>query len=301
MKQFTVYNLQFTIKKMRFPILVVFFLFFTFYILHSTYYIPIAFASCITQSSNPRVQDGLISATAISTNFGSNIGKCAEGNQTSFAPFKIPSYADLKSLYFDQSKQVSLKHTIAADADGNTHQGNDGSPIDVRMSSGIYYFTGNLIIDNGVNCGINLGGGTAIVFIEGNLTINCDLAYNNNNGLVFVVNGNVRIDKSVTLINAVIISQGIIYTATDKLPTPPILACSHISGSRIQTGQLVINGSLISLNRDAAVTSPIEFCRILNGSANNTTPAEQINQQPKYLVILKDLFSDTLQKWSEIQ
>ncbi len=57
--------------------------------------------------------------------------------------------------------------------------------------------------------------------------------------------------------------------------------------------QLVINGSLISLNAD----TPIQFKRNL---ADNISAAEKINHEVKYLVLLRNLFSDTLERWSEV-
>ncbi|MBU1000252.1 hypothetical protein KKE78_02560, partial [Patescibacteria group bacterium] len=106
------------------------------------------------------------------------------------------------------------------------------------------------------------------------------------------VGGNVLIDKSVTQVDAVIISSGKIYTATNASANP--IAITTCSSSSVPAGQLVVNGSLISLDS----SKPIEFCRKL---ANNSQPAEQIIHQPKYLIILRNLFADTMEKWSEIQ
>ena len=103
------------------------------------------------------------------------------------------------------------------------------------------------------------------------------------------------IDKSVKLINAVIISDNTVYTAVDLLANPPVTTCiKNNIDVGASTNALTINGSLISLKEGSIV-----FCRKLTDDF--LWPAEKINQEPKYLVILKDLFSDTLQKWSEIQ
>lgn len=158
----------------------------------------------------------------------------------------------------------------------------------------IYNINGNLTL-NGNIAGNAAQDRTGVIFVNGTLNINANYTYGSNtSGTVFVVKGNVNINQSVTRIDAVIISEGIIYTAgggcatnsvTEKSPGVPIEA-------------LTINGSIISLNQDPALTTPaIKFCRTL---LNNSLPAEKINHQVKYLVILKDLISDTWQKWSEI-
>ena len=98
-----------------------------------------------------------------------------------------------------------------------------------------------------------------------------------------VVKNNVNIDVGVKQIDAVIMSAGKIYTAGSGCATNNVET----------TNALIVNGSLISLDPGAIV-----FCRTLT---NNSQAAERIYQQPKYLVILRNLFADTLQKWSEIQ
>lgn len=102
-------------------------------------------------------------------------------------------------------------------------------------------------------------------------------------GTVFIVKGDINIASSVTRVDAVLIAEGTIYTegaGCEKSSLP--------AGS-----QLTINGSLISLNP----LKPPRFCRTLS---NNSQAAEVINHQPKYVVILRHLMSDTLQRWSEI-
>lgn len=155
----------------------------------------------------------------------------------------------------------------------------------------IYQFTNDVIIDNQ---GDITGANTGVVFIQGNLNIGPlpgkTLKHGNKkSGLVFVVKGNVNIHQSVEEIDAVIIAEGIICTAYDGT------AC--LDGNT-QTPQLTINGSLISLNQNNPA-EPIRFRRNL-GADNVATPAEKIVYQPKYLVILRDMLSDTFQKWSEV-
>lgn len=152
-------------------------------------------------------------------------------------------------------------------------------PPPVTVTGKIYNFTGDLTINTNITVAV-----AGVIFVDGELTINTNLTHTSNNaGLVFVVKGDVNINPAVTEIDAVIISSGKIYTAGEGCTKNLI---------NVGTDALVINGSLISLDQGAIV-----FCRTLT---DNTEAAEEINEQPKYLVILRDLFSDTLQKWSEV-
>lgn len=286
---------------MKFPILITFFLFTTFYILHSTYYIPIVSAqNCTTDT---RVTSGLITTPSITGKFGvDSTGKCIASNQTSFAPFKIPSYADLKSIYYTQSKAVGKISPI--DNNTTTYTTN---PALITTTNTIKNYSGSIWISNGADSNstditsISPGTndlnytytGAAIIFVDGGLSIFQNIIGTSGNGLVFIVGADVVIDKLVTRIDATIISAGTIYTAGT--------GGNSCTTSSVDVGNstkaLTINGSLVSLDSG----EPPVFCRNLTGADNNSYPAEKIVQQPKYLVILRDLFSDTLQKWSEVQ
>lgn len=160
----------------------------------------------------------------------------------------------------------------------------------------IWNITGNLTLNCSTPACIS-GFKTGVVFVGGNLNINNNYTYGGTDttvapliGTVFVVKGNVNISQNVTRIDAVIISEDTICTAYSGT------AC--LDGQTI-TPQLTINGSLISLTESA----PIKFRRKLGETGalkDSTDPAEKINHQVKYLVILRDLLSDTYQKWSEI-
>ena len=209
--------------------------------------------------------DGLVTSPSISGKFGTT-GGCIVDPKTAFVPFRIPTYADLSSKYYDQSKLP--KNTLAGSLPGSFSQ------------DGIYKSNGLVTIN-----GSPTGDGTELIFVEGKLNIVSNLVYHTsdvNGGLVLIVRDDVVIAPTVTQVDAVIISSGTIYTAGEN--------CLKNS---ITTGQLVINGSLISLSPDKTM----QFCRQVG---DNFEPAEVINAQPKYLVLLRSLMSDTLQKWSEI-
>lgn len=229
--------------------------------------------SCPIQSHNPRAE-GLISAPSAAPNFGNPAGRCVISSQAAFNPLEIPNYATLRSLYYTQSKSPPNKYTALP------------APLTFN-GDGRYSLSGDQTISSSPS-----GSGTEVIFIDGNLTINNDISYHTNDGnggLVFVVSGNVNIDTSVRQIDAVIISSGSIYTAGASCTTNNVTESNP--GTPISA--LTINGSLVSLEPGSII-----FCRNLADDAN---PAEIINQQAKYLVILRDLYADTVQKWSEVQ
>lgn len=241
--------------------------------------------ACLTQSPNPRVMGGLITTPSFSgmNNFGNDTGICVTDPKAAFAPYNIPTYEDLKSMYFDQSKS-----TRKSTRSGDTNQGHITGLVQASDTDRLIYVNGSLTISGG---GFLNGKPTIpiVIFVQNDLTINNNLnfAYNSpNGGLVFVVGGDVSIDEGITQINAVIISAGTIYTADSDCSTSSVEVGDN-------TNALTINGSLISLDPGSIV-----FCRTLT---DNSSPAEIISHQPKYLVILRNLFADTLQKWSEIQ
>lgn len=211
----------------------------------------------------------LVSTPDLTGNFKSSSGTCIVDPKAASLPFRIPGYDDLKSLYYDQSK--ATKSTISA-----------VSSSTVFSRDHVYYSNTNLTVS-----GSPTGSGTQVIFINGNLTFSSTGNYSYGSateGTVFVVKGDVNIDPTVTRIDAVIITSGTICTAYNGVSCPADQTAQ----------QLVINGSLISLNG----SNVIKFRRKL---LNNSQPAEKINYQIKYLVILRNLISDTFQSWSEIQ
>lgn len=212
----------------------------------------------------------LVSTPDLTGNFISSSGTCIVDPKAAFLPFKIAGFDDLKSLYYDQSK--ATKSTISSVSSSTVFSGDS-----------VYYSNTNLTVN-----GSPTGSGTQVIFINGNLTFSSTGNYSYGSateGTVFVVKGDVNINPTITRIDAVIITSGTICTAYIGISCP---------ADNQTAQQLVVNGSLISLNG----SNVIKFRRKL---LNNNQPAEKINYQIKYLVILRNLISDTFQNWSEIQ
>lgn len=97
--------------------------------------LPTVYAeSCLTQTTNPRA-DGLISVPDISgssSKFGNTTGTCVVDQKAAFATLKIPTYEDLLSLYFTQSK---LGPTQKKELTGPQTQDSANSPINLEGPS----------------------------------------------------------------------------------------------------------------------------------------------------------------------
>ncbi|MEK7617488.1 MAG: hypothetical protein AAB414_05575 [Patescibacteria group bacterium] len=234
--------------------------------------------------------NGLISAPSISGQFPTT-GGCIINPKAAFAPFKIPGYDDMKSLYYTQKNPASVNKVPVSDS--ATQANLNATQDSVYLISGDLNLTGNLTAS-----------GMQVVFVDGKLNIGPiignQFTYGSSaagNAVVFIVQGDVNIDSTISKIDAVIISAGNIYTASTVSGGTAITCASN---SVTTAPALIINGSLISINPDTVSSSShIIFCRDLQG-LNSTTAAETINNQPKYLVLLRNLLSDTLQKWTEV-
>ena len=239
--------------------------------------LPAVFAqNCFSPSATPRAE-GLITTQSLIGKFTTSSGACIIDLKTAFAHFKLKTFEDLKFTHFDQynGPKVTITSTTLPSIANDT----------------AYFRDGNLSISSAI-----AGSGTAVVIIKGDLTVGPipgnQVVYGTAlTGLVFIVSGNIYIDKTVTRVDGVLVSSGTIFTATDNT-TNSITTCSS-STILAPNGALTLNGSLISLNS----ASLIKFCRYL---LDNRNPAEIINHQIKYIVILRHIFSENLQRWTEI-
>lgn len=245
--------------------------------------------SCLTGSRNPRVERGLISTGELAglsrDFFRSDTGKCVVGSGAQLLTLTMPTYADLKSTYFDQSKFGSKV----------TENTSSSLPTAITQDS-IYHYPGATRVIETPSGNYTPSGGprVAVFFIDGSLQIDRDIIYpspgDDRGGLVFIVQGKIDIHKEVKRIDAVLVSAGTICTA--YVDSGGARGCPQKSSLAVQ--QLIVNGSLISLDP----TKSIVFARSF---ADNRQPAEKIVWQAKYLVILKDMLSTEITHWSEMQ
>lgn len=230
---------------------------------------------CKTDSdlTQVRATDLILSTNGITGKFDNPTGICVVDKK---AFTNIPSYTTLKTTFYDQYK-------------GTTPPKQTESPTLTWLGGdSLYSIAGSLTVSQ---MNLSSTSGTKIIFVRDYLYIDQDISYGTNNtGLVFIVGGNIYIKPTVQTVNAILISQGTIYTAVSFNPANPINDPSNLcSTSSVNTGSttLTVKGSLISLKD----TAPIQFCRKLN---NNDVAAEKVVHQPKYLVILKDLLGQII-------
>ncbi len=254
----------------------IFFVFLSYYILHTTYNIPTVHAQDPCANAAPggiSLSEGLVTGKTI-TDSTLTSGPCLQGDETNIlleqGKIRADDYETLRSIFYTQSKA----------AKGETI--NNGK---------LPNFSGSKIYSSDLNTNVKITGGppsapssaVAVIFIDGVLDIDGDVIFRTtdpDSGIVFVVKNDINIKPTVEQIDAVLISSGRICTAATGNP------CHTQSYQK--TDPLIINGGLISLNPD----KPIDFKRTLDD--NSAAAAEQINAQPKYLIILKGLFSKDL-------
>ena len=231
---------------------------------------------CSTTNLN---NQGLISALNLSGSaFGTTDQVCVYDTKAAYRSFNVPSYADLEKEFYTFSKAPAGTKKTSLPLSGTTL--NFASP----NSNGIYLHEGGLVL-TAVTPASPAEPGVQIIFVRGgNLEIAGSIDYAKNNpssGLVFIVSGDILIGRDVAEINAVLISAGTICTAVNFSDG----TCAS-GADNDTTPKLIINGSLISLNKnDLPAGEPaIKFRRNL---ANNIEAAEVINKQAKYLYLLR--------------
>jgi hypothetical protein len=211
-------------------------------------------------------------------------GRCIVGSRATIPSFGIPSYDDLKSLFFTQAAGNAnvTKHTAASSAQ-------DQSFIALNAGANrdhLYAINGDLTINSAI-----LGGELGVIFVDGNLNIRSNITQPApNKGIVFIVKGNMNISSSVTQINAVLINYAVFCSAYD-------FTANTCPANNVTAPQLAINGSVIFLNTADRV-SP-SFVRD-NSSSGNGSPAETLTFDPKYLVVLKNVMTRNLTVWKEV-
>lgn len=119
-----------------------------------------------------------------------------------------------------------------------------------------------------------------VVFINGNLRISTPIEVDELSTALFVVSGNVEIDKQVNTVGIAILTDGDFYTAYDINPDEA-------------TQTLNLNG-IYKANK-------FHFQRTLQGTGNNKDPSENFIFEPKYIIQQRELFGRNRVSWRSIQ
>lgn len=145
------------------------------------------------------------------------------------------------------------------------------------VSSGIYYVNGNFTIDSAqIPSKYDSKTFNAVVFINGDLTINKNVTINNSSTLLFIVKGDIKVDPSVSEIDMGIFADGDFYTAWgieegDKAPT------------------LILKGIYTA--------EIIKLQRPFQGTGNQNDPSEDFTYEPKYIIKMADFLGEKTVKW----
>ncbi len=161
---------------------------------------------------------------------------------------------------------------------------NAGSPTvisgDLVAASDIYLINGDYEIDN-QSIPNNYSSSTfnQIVFVDGNLLISDNVEVDESSTALFIVSGNINIDKKVTTVGIGLFADGTISTAY------------NISEGEA-TGTVEFNG-IYKANK-------FDFQRTLQGTNNQKYPSDSFTYEPKYLIQLRDLFGKHQVIWKNV-
>ena len=148
----------------------------------------------------------------------------------------------------------------------------------LATGSAVYYKTGDFTINQqSVPSSYDTATFNQIVFINGNLTIDKDISVGSNSAALFIVSGNVSINKTVNNIGAAIFSNGQISTAYNL--------------SEGETSSTLFLKGMYAADK-------FNFQRTLQGTNNASTPSEDFTYEPKYLMNLKPFFTNSMVKWN---
>lgn len=250
-----------------------------------------AFATCSSASvDNANYQfNGLVSAPTKSGNIiGTSGTTCVIDSGAPIDPTDLTkgyySYDALKTQFFDKASSAVTKNTVTATVPSFSLTAlTASSPIFSASARQLWLVNGNITTVGSGDFDNTNGSVPALLFVNGNLDIDHNITYSN--GIVFVVNGDITIEPSVTTLNAVLIAQGDIcdYSGDPK-------ACANTT---TDDNSLNVQGSLIDLQDDT--NTHIHLVRDQStGPSANTTPVEQINFDPQYLAILRQLMGQNL-------
>lgn len=246
------------------------------------YFLPQVSAQIVCNPADRN--QGLVSSTGLSGTFGNPTGQCVIDQKAAYVNFKVPNYNELKSVFYTQNSSAT-KTIIDSLSSPNCTGGNTVYLKNLSATAKTIFnvqCTFTHIADTDASNGPFMAAGTqqtVVIFADNHVYIDTDLNYGGDQyGAVIVAKGDVYIAPAVTKINAVIVNEGNVYTTNNGSSYTSLVPNSQ---------QLVINGSLINLSQAG---QRIYFNRSLS---DNNIPAEVVNYQPKFLVLLRGLMTQS--------
>jgi len=144
---------------------------------------------------------------------------------------------------------------------------------ELNTNSGSYYVTGNLTI-NSLPSNFSTSNFNQIIFVNGKLTINTDIETSNTSTLLFVVKGDIEINKTVEKIQSSIYTDQNFYTAYD------------------------INQFEITLPLESKGSFSANKFYLQRNLTLNNLPTEHFIYEPKYLINLKPYIKESQIEWN---
>lgn len=151
----------------------------------------------------------------------------------------------------------------------------------LRANTGTYRLSGDFTIDTGaIPTGYTSSTFNQVVFVDGDLTISNNVDISASSTALFIVKGDVNIDKTVETVGIAIFADGDINTAYN-----------------------VAEGDATPTLNFKGVYSTNKFIsqRTLQGTNNSSTPSESFTYEPKYLIQQKDFFGKYSVYWKNTQ
>ncbi len=157
--------------------------------------------------------------------------------------------------------------------------------------SGYYYCATDMTITGATTMTLT---GNSVFFIDGNLRIDANIAASGAASVVFVVKGNIVVNRNtggsfITSLDGIYIARKGFADTDAEFGND-----SWLFGSG--TG-LTINGGLYV---DAEEGAKVNLLRYWNNSLNSTQPSDIFKFDPKYLIILRDLLGSPAIGWKEV-
>lgn len=268
---------------------------------------------------NNNLSSGLVTALSTIQGLGNLQSICATGSGVHIdlrdATYNVETYENIFNNYFNGSGASITKVKIENQPDYRIN----------TDSYQLFHINSDLNINGTSISGSEPASPTlkpTMVFVAGNLNLLADINYGNNKsniGIVFIVRGKINIDAGVTRVNAVLVAQGEhvegvgIVRVHDSVRHTICTSCytDRSSGNYARNNSrhalnptqfdetLIIQGNLVSL-KSLKVGEENQSIAFYRERENNDTPAEIINGQVKYMIILKDLITQPFQRFVEL-
>lgn len=144
-------------------------------------------------------------------------------------------------------------------------------------SDGVYRHDGDYTLDAGDIPGTySTSDLEQVIFIEGNLTINTNIGIRDQSAVLFVVSGDIEIEKTVTEIESGLVTDQTLFTAYNI-----------VDGD--DTEILYLKGIFVA--------DKFKFQRTLQGTNNSDIASEDFTFEPKYGVKLRDYLGQNAIRW----